>query len=186
MTKREAFVEKARSWLGCNESDGSHRQIIDVYNTLFPLPRGYKMSYADPWCAAFVSACGRATGMTDIVLPECSCNKMIAKYKTAGRWVEDDSYTPLPGDLVFYDWEDSGVGDDIGEADHVGIVEVVEDGYITVIEGNLNDKCTRRKLKINGRYIRGFALFSNEKSEQTTPGNVSIPPTTENRSQSFW
>ena len=31
----------ARSWIGKNEADGSHRYIIDLYNSVKPLPRGY-------------------------------------------------------------------------------------------------------------------------------------------------
>ena len=31
---RAKFVETAKSYLGCKESDGSHRKIIDLYNSL--------------------------------------------------------------------------------------------------------------------------------------------------------
>ena len=26
-------IAQAKAWLGCNEADGSHKQIIDEYNT---------------------------------------------------------------------------------------------------------------------------------------------------------
>ena len=55
MSKREAFVAKALEYHGYNEADGSHRIIVDLYNGIKPLPVGYKLSYSDPWCAAFVS-----------------------------------------------------------------------------------------------------------------------------------
>ena len=29
---RSKVVEIARGWLGCKESDGSHKKIIDTYN----------------------------------------------------------------------------------------------------------------------------------------------------------
>ena len=34
---REKVVAAAKAWLGCKESDGSHRQIVDVYNSHRPL-----------------------------------------------------------------------------------------------------------------------------------------------------
>lgn len=157
-TTRSKIVAQARSWIGCKESDGSHRQIIDVYNADKPLPRGYKVSYTDAWCATFVTACAIKCGATDIIPKECSCNKMIELLKGLGYWVENDAYVPAPGDLIFYDWEDKGTGDNTGVSDHVGIVEKVSGDTITVIEGNYNNACKRRSLKVNGRYIRGYGV----------------------------
>ena len=39
-----------------------------------------------------------------------------------GIWVENDAYTPSTGDMTLYDWDDNGVGDNTGSADHIGIV----------------------------------------------------------------
>ena len=55
-----------------------------------------------------------------------------------------------------YDWDDSGLGDNRGNPDHVGIVEQVVGGTITIIEGNKGGAVARRKLAVNGRYIRGY------------------------------
>lgn len=151
-------VEQARSWLGCKESDGSHKKIIDVYNSHKPLPRGYRVKDTDPWCAAFVSAVAIRLGYTDIIPAECSCAKMIEQFRRLGAWAEDESRTPRPGDILFYDWEDDGKGDNTGRADHVGIVEKVSGGTVTVIEGNLSNGVNRRKLAVNGRYIRGYGM----------------------------
>jgi hypothetical protein len=150
-------VELAKAWLGKNEKDGSHKGIIDVYNSHRPLARGYKVSYTDAWCATFVSAVAIQLGYTDIMPTECSCNKMIELYKKLGVWVENENRTPNPGDILFYDWEDDGKGDNTGRSDHVGIVEKVADGKITVIEGNYKNAVTRRTLSVNGKYIRGYA-----------------------------
>lgn len=38
---RSKVVEIAKGWLGCKESDGSHKKIIDTYNACNPLPRSY-------------------------------------------------------------------------------------------------------------------------------------------------
>ncbi len=162
------ILDIARGWLGCKESDGSHRKIIDVYNSHKPLARGYKVKYTDSWCATFVSACAIKSGYTDIIPLECSCNKMIEKFQKMGRWTEDDAHVPHLGDVIFYDWQDNGVGDNKGSSEHVGIVEKVENGKITVIEGNKSDAVARRVLNVNGRYIRGFGCPAYETQTQAT------------------
>ena len=55
---RSKVVEIAKGWLGCKESDGSHKKIIDTYNACKPLPRSYAVKYTDAWCATFASAVG--------------------------------------------------------------------------------------------------------------------------------
>lgn len=153
-----SVVAQAKAWLGKNEADGSHKEIIDVYNSQRPLPRGYKVKYTDAWCATFVSAVAVKLGYTDIIPTECSCPKMIQLLKNIGAWVEDDAYVPKGGDLLFYDFDDNGAGDNTGGSDHIGIVEKVEGSTITVIEGNYSNSVKRRSIKVNGRYIRGYGV----------------------------
>lgn len=155
---RQNVVNIAMGWHGRNEADGSFREILNVYNVCARRRGLYIMTDRDPWCAAFVTAVGEACGLSDTILPECHCERMIALYKRAGRWVEDDAYNARIGDLVMYDWQDSGSGDCTGEADHVGlIVSVTSFGYV-VIEGNSSDAVQTRIIPLNGRYIRGFCL----------------------------
>lgn len=160
---RQKVVNQAKSWIGCKESDGSHRKIIDLYNSHKPLARSYAVKYTDAWCATFVSATSIACGYTDIMPTECGCGKMIELYQKLGRWEENDAYKPEPGDVVFYDWDDNGVGDNKGASDHVGIVEKVVGTTITVIEGNCSNSVKRREIQVNGRYIRGYGLPAFEK-----------------------
>ena len=155
---RAKIVAQARSWIGCKESDGSHEKIIDIYNSHKPLARGYKLKYTDAWCSGFASACAIACGATDIIPTEVGCQNHIALFQKKGIWVEDDAYVPQPGDYLFYDWQDSGAGDNKGSSDHVGIVEKVENGVITIIEGNYSNAVKRRTLKVNGKYIRGYGV----------------------------
>lgn len=151
-------VEQAKAWLGKKESDGSHKVIIDTYNSHKPLARGYKVTYADAWCATFVSAVSIKLGYTYIIPTECSCEKMIALFKNLGCWIENENRTPKAGDIIFYDWQDDGKGDNKGNSDHVGIVEKVSGTTITVIEGNKNDAVERRTIKVNGKNIRGYGV----------------------------
>lgn len=163
-------VEQAKSWLGYNEYDGTHKKIIDVYNAQKPLPVGYKVKYTDAWCATFVSAVAVKLGYTDIIPCECSCPRMITLMENKGIWVENENRTPNAGDIIFYDWQDSGIGDNKGSSDHVGIVEKVEGNSIIVIEGNYSNSVKRRTLAVNGRYIRGYGVpkYDIEKSTTTT------------------
>lgn len=163
-------VSQAKAWIGCKESDGTHKKIIDLYNSHKPLARGYKVTYTDAWCATFVSAVAIKLGYTDIIPTECSCNRMIELFKKLGVWVENENRTPKAGDIIFYDWEDNGSGDNKGVSDHVGIVEKVSADKITVIEGNYSNAVKRRTLAVNGKYIRGYGVpkYDVEKATTTT------------------
>jgi len=182
-TKKEktsaAVVKQAQNWLGKKEADGSHKEIIDVYNSHKPLARGYAVKYTDAWCATFVSAVAIACGCTDIMPRECGCEKMVELLKKMGIWVENDAHTPKAGDIIFYDWQDNGVGDNVGHSDHVGLVEKVSDGTITVIEGNISNAVGRRTIKVNAKNIRGYGVPKYEDSTKTQPVKPATPEPTE-------
>ena len=168
---RTRLLEQARAWLGYNEADGSHKKIIDIYNAHTPLARGYKVKYTDAWCATFVSAVAIQAGLAAIVPIECGCGQMVELYKKKGCWVEDDKYVPIPGDIIFYDWEDTGWGDNKGWPDHVGIVEKVANNQITVIEGNYSNSVKRRYINVNAKLIRGYGVpnYGKEPEEDKEP-----------------
>lgn len=155
---RQKLVDTMRGWLGWSEANGKYKAIIDLYNAQQPLPVGYKVKYTDEWCATAVSAAGIEAGLSDIILPECSCPRMIKLYQAKGLWMENDAYVPKPGDIIMYDWQDSGSGDNLGSADHVGIVGEVNGTTMTIIEGNKGASVATRSLQVNGNYIRGYCL----------------------------
>lgn len=175
MALASEIIKQAQAWVGRKESDGTHREIVDIYNAHKPLARGYKVTYTDAWCATFVSAVAIKCGATDIIPTECSCNRQIALFKSLGAWVEDDSYKPAPGDIMYYDWEDTGRGDNTAESDHVGIVEAVNGTTITVIEGNYSNAVKRRYISVNGRYIRGYGVPKYAKETTASPNNSAAP-----------
>ena len=163
-------IEQAKAWRGYNESDGSHKEIIDVYNSHKPLARGYAVKYTDDWCATFVSAVAIKLGYTDIMPAECGCEEMIKLYQKIGCWDENDARVPSPGELIFYDWQDDGEGDNRGYTNHVGIVEKVVGNTITVIEGNrYYSSVDYRDIEVDDRYIRGFAVPKYDKETATEP-----------------
>jgi LysM repeat protein len=176
---RNVIVKQAQNWLGRKESNGSHKEIIDVYNSHKPLARGYKVKYTDAWCSTFVSAVAIKLGYTDIIPTECGCEKHIQLFKNIGSWVENENRTPKAGDIIFYDWDDNGIGDNKGHSDHVGIVETEpnKDGNFTVIEGNYNNAVSRRTLKVNGKYIRGYGVPKYDAEKESTPTPTPKPTT---------
>ena len=155
---RSNVVSIMKGWLGWSEANGKHKKIVDIYNNHKPLARGYKVQYTDEWCATAVSAAFIKAGLTDIGFTECSCNRMIDLYKAKGRWEERDSYVPKIGDIVMYDWQDNGIGDNVGSADHVGLVAAINGTRLTIIEGNKNESVSYRSINANGKYIRGYCL----------------------------
>lgn len=147
MANLNSILSLAKSWLGRNEADGSHKDIINIYNSQGILPRGYKVQYDDKWCATFISALFIANGSNEFA--ECGCQEMIQKLKALGYW--KGKITPKSGDIIFYDWN----GDNI--ADHVGIIENYNSGINTVIEGNYKNAVGRRTISVNASQIIGYA-----------------------------
>lgn len=171
MYSRQKMVDLVTSWIGLKESDNSYKKIIDIYNSYTgKFPRGIKMQYGWAWCACTWSAAAIKLGYTQIVPIEISCYYLIEAAKKMNCWQENDSYVPQPGDAVLYDWQDSGVGDNTGTPDHVGmVVEVNKDaGYFVVVEGNYSDSVKKRTVSINGKFIRGFITPKYDENTVTT------------------
>lgn len=172
---RAKVVDIMRGWLGGTMGSSIHRDILAIYNAYRPLPRGYTIKVSDAYCAVTVSAAWIKAGCASIAPIECSVPYMVDIARNKGVWVESDSYVPKPGDAIVYDWDDgSGYADydNHNSPDHVGMVERVEDGLITAIEGNMgNGYVGRRRTPVNGRYIRGFICpkYSTLATEEDKP-----------------
>lgn len=178
-TTRQNVVSTATKRVGAVEGYTQHKSIIDGYNKHTPLARGYRVKYTDAWCATFVSFVAIECGITDIMPTECGCGQMIQLYQKLGRWVERDNYVPKPGDIVMYDWQDTGTGDNTGWPDHVGIVVSVTGSTMKIIEGNINNSVGYRTLAVNGKYIRGYCT-PNYESKDNTAVKDAIDATIEN------
>lgn len=153
---RLEVVQTAQEYLGAQESNGSHTRIIDLYNSHEPLAMGYQVQYTDSWCSTFVSAVAIQCGLTEIIPTECGCERHIGLFRQMGRWEENDNAIPLPGDLIFYDWDNTRPGDPTGWSDHVGIVVGTKWPFMKVIEGNKDDSVSYRILPLGDLRIRGF------------------------------
>ena len=111
----------------------------------------YGYSYRVEWCAIFVSWCAEQCGYLDAgVLPkELNVISYVEWFRERDQWQYRD-YEPSPGDLIFYDWGSDGL------ADHVGIVETVEDGIVYSIEGNAGDACIENSHYLGTAPIYGY------------------------------
>ena len=110
-------------------------------------------NYRIEWCACFISWLATKLSITDIIPVDMSCNNQISFFAKRDDW-HTDIENIQAGDIIYYDWDRLG---DSRPADHVGIVESVKNGVITVIEGNKNDRVEYRKAKIDNPLIFGFA-----------------------------
>jgi peptidoglycan hydrolase-like protein with peptidoglycan-binding domain len=86
-----------------------------------------------------------------------------------GIWVENDAHVPKPGDIMMYDWDDSGYGENKNNPEHVGVVEKISGNTITVIEGNKHEAVGRRYIEVNGKYIRGYIVPKYDAEEEVEP-----------------
>ena len=113
----------------------------------------YGYSYRVEWCAIFVSWCADQCGYLDAgILPkELNVIPYVEWFRERDQWQYMD-YEPSPGDLIFYDWESDGL------ADHVGIVERVEDGIVYSIEGNAGDACIENSHYLATAPIYGYGV----------------------------
>lgn len=177
---REKAISIARSYIGAKQGSVCHKKIIDTFNEI--KPDGWAMTYTAYWCAAFVSsipilAFGVENAKKYFPL-SANCPRIIAKAKTMKIWQESDAYKPDVSDWLLYDWDEkSAKGDCVNDPDHVGIVESVSNGIITVIEGNYRQDdgsrvVGRRKVPVNGIHIRGFvtpnySAMANKKIKKT-------------------
>lgn len=187
MGSRTDIKKAARAWVGAITGDAKHREILDTYNNHRPLARGYKIKPTDAWCATFVSACAIKSGNADVVPLEVSCPQMVSLAQQRGIWEESDDFCPDVGDIILYDWDDSGNGDNKGTPDHVGIVSAVIGDTLEIIEGNMSNKVGYRRLSINGRNIRGYITpkYTENSNESEKPPTPSPTPSKTSEAESI-
>lgn len=106
------------------------------------------------WCACFVSWCANECGYIDAgLIPKFSlCTDGVNWFKSKNAWI-DGSEVPFPGMIIFFDWASDGQD---GDADHVGIVERVENGTVITVEGNSGDSCRQNHYQVGYYEILGY------------------------------
>ena len=156
-TNLNRVLDIARSYLGVETGTIEHKKIVDAYNSVNPKPVGYTAKYDDDWCDIFVTTVFQQAGLSDLIGRECGVQRHIGIMEKKGIW--KGRTQPKVGDIVTFDWDGGGF------ADHIGIVESVNNGVITTIEGNsalyagstANTKVNRKTYNWNSGYIKGYA-----------------------------
>lgn len=149
-TWAEDVIAIAQSQLSCRESDKNY--IVTETGAQKGITRygqWYGDAYGD-WCAMFVSFCLNYGGVPEKAIPhESSCPRWQTALTEQKLFRDAAQQTPQAGDIVFFDLDADG------EADHVGLVESLEDAtrlvgeeeeayqILHTIEGNNGDSVQR-------------------------------------------
>lgn len=112
------------------------------------------------WCACFVSWCANECGYIDrgIIPKFAGCVNGIDWFKEKDQWHDrGESYYPIVGDIIFFDWKDES-GNQDGTSDHVGIVTRTDitNRNIYTIEGNTSNKCAERMYSFDDVQVMGY------------------------------
>ena len=144
------LLELARTQLGYEES--AINFVVDEEGERHGYTR-YGDWYGNDhaaWCAMYISFCLHYADVPEAYFPiEANCAKWIRALDNRGLYLKAGEYEPKPGDLVFFDWEGDGV------ADHVGLVEKVDEKLHT-IEGNTANRVKRVEYEPDDRAICGY------------------------------
>jgi len=151
-------LKTATSLIGVETGTPEHLKLVKDYNSVYPLPVGYPVKSTDDWCDVFVTTVFQREGLSHLIGRECGVERHIQIFKNLGIWNEDGASTPKSGDIITFNWDQDYQQND-GWADHIGIVEYVENGLIHTIEGNSGEAGTvkRNVYRIGHGNIRGFA-----------------------------
>ena len=105
------------------------------------------------WCACFVSWCANECGYIEAgIIPKFSlCSDGVDWFVAQGQW-QPNTYEPVAGDIIFFDWKADGT------IDHVGIVEYCENGVVHTVEGNSGDACRQKEYTVGSSSIYGYGL----------------------------
>lgn len=71
----------------------------------------------------------------------------------------DGSAEPVPGMIIFFDWDNKGSsGPQDGLSDHTGIVQKVENGIVYTVEGNSGDSVRVNQYPVGHYEILGYGV----------------------------
>ena len=155
-SQRDRVLAAAAAMVGVRGGSAEHQRLVNDYNSVRPLPVGYAVKNTDDWCDIFTTVIFQREGLSDLIGRECGVERHIHIFQRLGIWNEDGNSTPSAGDIITFNWDKDTQQND-GWADHIGIVEKVENGIIHTIEGNSNSVVKRNTYRIGHGNIRGFA-----------------------------
>lgn len=168
MTKKSQLFKVLETFIGAPAYSSKHRQIVDGYNAILPRPVGYKVTYDDDWCDIFVTYIADQIGLSQQIGRECGVERHRRLLKNKGLYL--GRVQPLPGDILFFDWNGDGF------CDHIGYVVKVQGGYLTTIEGNSLRMVRRVTYPLDHANIYGYArpVYELESSQSSIQGSAQV------------
>jgi hypothetical protein len=153
MGQRTDFINVARGEVGVIEGPKENETKYGAYT---------KANFL-PWCGSFVNWCANEVGLKipNVVSTLAGAQAFIKK----NAW---EKVTPLPGDIVFFDFPNDG----IDRISHIGIVVRDNgDGTITCIEGNTapDKKGDQRNGGQVCKKIRAYKVKNGSKIKRSLP-----------------
>ena len=155
----DSLISNAAKCVGMSEPEEDD-EIIAEYNFM----AGTTLPTDAAWCQMFVVVMQRRAGRKPILTP--SCTVAMNYYKAKSKWTSFGK----AGNLVYFDWDNSG------DADHAGIVAEVSGSFVYVIEGNSSGggyDAVRMKVYNVGDYrIKGYADVSEDVEQPETAYDI--------------
>ena len=162
----EKLLNVARAEIGYHEGSGNYTKYAEGnWDNQF---YGWDLQY-QPWCDVFVDWCfcqafglqkGAAMTYQTVGSGSAACSTSASYYRAAGAYTN----SPKAGDQIFF-YVSGGVN-------HTGIVEKVEGGVVTTIEGNTSDQVARRTYQLGSSQIAGYGR---PKWSLVTEGSIDVP-----------
>ena len=151
---QEDLIAIAETQLGYTEStlnftydENGNKKGYTRYGAWYGIPYG-------DWCAMFVAFCLEYAGISEEDFPRnAACDYWVDELMPLGLYADAADYIPVPGDLIFYDWDDDPY------AEHIGIVSEVTENTVTAIEGNTSDMVAYRTYDLSDNCVIGYGLM---------------------------
>ncbi|GAA2449106.1 hypothetical protein GCM10010191_78250 [Actinomadura vinacea] len=124
-----------------------------------------------PWCDMFLAWAADQAGVTEQAGQFAATVEHAKWFKKHDAWGKE----PVPGALVFYDWNGSG---DLDQIDHVGLVEKIDGRTLHTIEANADGYKLMRKTRDMDSVV-GFGYPGKVKQAKYTPKHAAPAPKVE-------
>ena len=152
------LIQIARDWIGYEEGDNNWNIFADVLDKCGYFSPQTKQNIA--WCTIFCDFCAlQAATPQDRANIEKKWDAMYFLYQTTpnysarvkefAQYFKDNgafkTSDPKPGDMIIFN-----------NYSHVGIIEDVDNGIITTIEGNAGNMVQRKWYDVDNSSITGY------------------------------
>ena len=154
--KAQDLILIAKSQLGNRESERNFILAEDGVSK-FGITR-YGQWYGNPygdWSNMFTSFCLRYAGFSNELL-NSGAEVMRRGWEEAALYRHFDNYAPTAGDVVFLDKNENGT------VDTTAIVLSLENGVLTVIEGNVENAVAQTEYSMDSGVVVGYGISAPE------------------------